>query len=355
MPDPHSAPVPRLPIGKLSKVVTRLPKRTFDSARRRLSRLRESLRKRSVRWERSLRRLPWKLLVKHYWMRLGDLSQYPPREMALEDFPLPELPDCELPAIGIVTPSYNQAAFITATMASVWDQPYPRQQLAYIVQDGGSTDGTPAILSAHADRLTSWVSAKDRGQADAVAQALARVPGDILAWLNSDDLLMPGALRYVGEYFSRHPEVDVIYGHRVLIDETGMEIGRWVLPPHEIEPLRYADYVPQETLFWRRRVYECVGGVNPDFHFALDWDLLLRFQQAGARIVRLPYFLGCFRVHAAQKTSAQIGSRGLREMEQLRRREHGRDLSREEIDKVAHRLQMKGAATARLLAIGIRV
>jgi GT2 family glycosyltransferase len=166
---------------------------------------------------------------------------------------------------------------------------------------------------------------------------------------------MPGALRYIGETFARRPDIDVVYGHRVLIDENGREIGRWVLPPHENQPLRFADYVPQETLFWRRAIYERVGGVNPDFHFALDWDLLLRFQKAGARIVRLPYFLGCFRVHAAQKTSAQINSRGLQEMDQLRLREHGRELSRDEIDHVARRLQMKGAATARLLAMGIRV
>ena len=110
-----------------------------------------------------------------------------------------------------------------------------------------------------------------------------------MAWLNSDDLLLPGALFYVAEYFRKHPEVDVIYGHRIIINEDNRETGRWVLPPHNDNMLQWADYVPQETMFWRRDLWDKVGGyVDESFQFAMDWELILRFRNAGA------VFSSCF-------------------------------------------------------------
>jgi len=153
-----------------------------------------------------------------------------------------------------------------------------------------------------------------------------------MAWINSDDLYLPGALGYVADYFAQHPEADVIYGHRVLVDENSREIGRWFLPPHDDEVLKLNDFVPQETMFWRRRIWDKVGGIDTSFKFAMDWDLLLRFQAAGAKIVRVPYFLACFRIHSAQKTSAQMGSIGQKEIDALRLRTFGRVISPEEIE-----------------------
>ena len=95
---------------------------------------------------------------------------------------------------------------------------------------------------------------------------------------------------------ARHPEVDVIYGHRIIIDEADRDVGRWIMPRHDAATLEWIDYVPQETLFWRKKVWDRAGGIDRSFQFALDWDLLLRFQKAGARMVRLPYFLGAFRI-----------------------------------------------------------
>ena len=126
----------------------------------------------------------------------------------------------------------------------------------------------------------------------------------------------------------------MVYGHRVCIDQDDQEIGRWVLPPHKDELLTWADYVPQETLFWRRRIWEASGGhLDETFKYALDWDLLLRFQKAGAKIVRLPRFLGAFRIHPEQKTSAWFQDTGLQEMDRLRTRCHGRSVTWEEINK----------------------
>ena len=204
----------------------------------------------------------------------------------------------------------------------------------YVVQDGGSRDGTVEILREHAPRLHAAISAPDAGQADAIARGFARTtgaPADLMAWINADDLYLPGALSFVRAYFARHPEVDVLYGHRVLIDEGSREVGRWFLPPHDPHVLRLNDFVPQETLFWRRRVWDQVGGVDPSLQFAMDWDLLLRFQAAGARIVRVPYFLGCFRLHAAQKTSQQLRTRGQAEIEALRVRTWGRPVSEQDL------------------------
>jgi hypothetical protein len=118
--------------------------------------------------------------------------------------------------------------------------------------------------------------------------------------------------------------VDVVYGHRVIIDRHGDELGRWVLPPHDAEAIKWADYIPQETLFWRRSIWDKVGGVDENFRFAMDWDLILRFQEAGARFHRLGRFLGAFRVHQESKTVSTIESTGIDEMALLRTRCHGR-------------------------------
>jgi glycosyltransferase involved in cell wall biosynthesis len=218
-----------------------------------------------------------------------------------------------------VTPSFGQGHFIEATLLSVINQEYP--QLDYIVQDGGSTDATVDVLKRYADRLSGWTSAPDQGQAHAINLGFARTQGAIMAWLNSDDLLLPGALAYVADFFDRHPEVDVLYGNRIMIDKNGQEIGRWILPGHDANALRWADYVPQETLFWRRALWERVGGqLDESFQFAMDWDLLIRFQEAGARFAHVPRFLGAFRVHEAQKTSDAIHQTGQVEMDRIRAR-----------------------------------
>ncbi len=253
--------------------------------------------------------------------RLGWLIQHDPRPMKIPAcYALTQAPT-SLPRISIVTPSFNQADLLDRTIRSVLEQGYPN--LEYIVQDGGSSDRTVEVLGRFDGRLHHWESAPDNGQADAINRGFAHTTGEIMAYLNSDDLFLPGALNYVAQYFQEHPEVHVVYGHRILIDENDQEIGRWVLPSHDDNVLSWADYVPQETLFWRRRIWEKTKGcIDESFQFAMDWDLLLRFRQAGAAFVRLPRFLGAFRVHPKQKTAA-ISDIGMREMKRLRKRTLG--------------------------------
>ena len=246
------------------------------------------------------------------------------RPVRPEKFPVAKA-NTRQPKFSIVTPSYNQARFLPETLRSVLEQ--TDVAVHYVVQDGGSSDGSADLIRKHAARLHAWTSERDAGQADALARGFAKTsggPADIMAWLNSDDFYLPGALAYVADYFAIHPEVDVIYGHRIVVNEESQEIARRFLPKHGDEVLRLNDFVPQETMFWRRRIWDQVGGLDTSFRFAMDWDLLLRFAACGAKIVRLPYFLGCFRVHSAQKTSAQMDSIGRLEIERLRKRTHGR-------------------------------
>jgi len=232
---------------------------------------------------------------------LGRLRHHPPRALTFPPHYSAAVPPDPAPSIAIVTPSFGQGRFIRATIESVLGQGYSR--LAYHVQDGGSTDETRAILDGYQGRI-SFVSAPDGGQTDAINRGFAEVGGDIMAYLNSDDMLAPGSLAAVARAFAENPGVDLVYGHRVLIDGLGREIGRWVLPPHHVRVTRYADYVPQETLFWRRRVFEALGGFDTSFSYAMDWDFILRAQEKGFRFLRLPRFIGCFRVHDTQKTTS---------------------------------------------------
>jgi glycosyltransferase involved in cell wall biosynthesis len=262
---------------------------------------------------------------------LGVHFQYPPRPMrAPAPFRRP-LPN-PAPQISIVTPSFNHAAFLERTMRSVLDQNYPA--LEYIIQDGGSTDGTHELLSRFHDQLSHCESRRDKGQANAINLGFRNATGELMGYLNSDDLLLPGALACVAHYFHTHPSIDVIYGNRIIIDQYDREVGRWVLPPHDNVVLSWNDYVPQETLFWRRWIWERVGGIDESFQFALDWDLLLRFRDAGARIVRVPRFLGAFRVHPLQKTSAHMADLGQPEIDRLRERSIGRPVTEEEVQRV---------------------
>lgn len=255
------------------------------------------------------------------------------------------------PVISIVTPSYNQGGFLGRTIRSVLAQEYPRLQ--YVVQDGGSKDDTGEVLDQYRDQLHHCESRPDKGQSHAINLGFAHTSGEIMAYLNSDDLLLPGTLHSVAAYFAAHPEVDAVYGHRIVIDQIDEELGRWVLPPHDDEVLRWADFVPQETLFWRRRVWDKVGGIDESFRFAMDWDLLLRFQTVGAKLHRLGRFLGCFRVHTDSKTVSSVTTTGFEEMARLRRRCHGRDVTMQEIQRNLRSYLRKHILYDRMYRLGL--
>ncbi|MBR0966465.1 glycosyltransferase [Bradyrhizobium diazoefficiens] len=280
--------------------------------------------------------------LRSLWRRppLWTFEQHPPRLLNLHaSKPAPAIPP-DPPRIAIVTPSYNHAQFLGATIASIISQNYPK--LHYHVQDGASIDGTLDLLKGLGEGI-SWKSEPDAGQSNAINLGFAGIDCDIMAYLNSDDMLLPGTLAYVSNYFTTHPNVDVVYGHRVFVDRDGLEVGRAVLPPHDGKALQYADYIPQETMFWRKRVWDRIGPIDESFHYAMDWDFIMRAQAAGFKFVRLPRFLACFRIHEAQKTASTYAI-GIREMGILRRRVLGFDPTQMQIRRAIAPYLMKQLA-----------
>ena len=293
-------------------------------------------------------------VVGKHWMNLGKLMQYEPTPIQwgrLESMRTVR----ETPKMLLVTPSLNQGKYLGRTIRSVVEQGY--EKLIYVIKDGGSSDNTLEEIKKNESHLHSWVSVCDEGQAQAINEGFGMGSDmlgsdDVMAWINADDILAPGTLDFVGSYFARHPSVDVVYGNRIIIDAEDREIGRWVLPPHCDRMIRYVDYIPQETMFWRKRVWDAVGGVDHSFQFAMDWDLICRFADAGARFVRLPHFLAAFRVHQSQKTSSEIHELGAFEMEMIRNRMR---TDNEDYHKINRKMLFKASIYSRLLDIGVRL
>lgn len=254
---------------------------------------------------------------------VGQLGTYSPRPVSRRLVqPNNQLREQVLPRVTIVVPSFNQGRFIGATLQSIIDQRYPNLEL--IVVDGGSTDNTLSVIKQYEAHLAWWVSEPDSGQTAAINKGFMRSTGEVMAWINSDDLVASGALHQVADYLVKHPETQAVYGDRILINEEGLEIGCWILPRHSSRVLQWTDFVPQETLYWTRKAWNLIGGqLDETFHFAMDWDFLLRLSAKQIKIQHLPVFLGLFRVHQNQKTSNQMPSIGQQEIQLIRLRELG--------------------------------
>ena len=264
---------------------------------------------------------------------IGNLNQHEPRAIKLSGSYFKKRGLTNTPKLSIVTPSFNQGHFIGRTIESILGQNY--ENLEYIIQDGGSTDNTVSVIKGYVGlHDITWESIRDNGQSHALNLGFKKSSGDVMAWVNSDDVLLPGAIETVISYLNKHPEIDVVYGNRLLIDESDLMIGRWILPGHDDEVLSFADYVPQETMFFRRSLWEASGGrIDENFRFAMDWDLILRFREVGAKFAHLPRYIGSFRIHESQKTSAQINEVGMGEMNLLRERCLGHTPDHAEITK----------------------
>jgi glycosyltransferase involved in cell wall biosynthesis len=225
-----------------------------------------------------------------------------------------------LPRITVITPSFNQAAYLEQTIRSVLDQDYPN--LEYIVVDGGSADGSVDIIRRFEHRLAWWVSEPDSGQAHAINKGLARATGDILAYLNSDDLYQPGALLRVAECFRRHPDADLLHGWCRMIDADGRTADRRagsISRYDEILDLwgvwwKQRNFV-QPEVFWTKRIAKRVGPFREDLHWVMDYEYWLRILRAGGKVERIDAELAAFRIHPEQKSS--LGERAAAELLQV--------------------------------------
>jgi glycosyltransferase involved in cell wall biosynthesis len=229
-----------------------------------------------------------------------------------------------LPLVSIVTPSFNQARFLEATIQSVLAQDYPN--LEYIVVDGGSKDGSVEILRRYESRLAYWCSEPDTGQTEAVNKGFARARGQVQAWLNSDDVYRPGAVAQAVEFLVSHPEVGMVYGQADYIDASGATIGRFPAAPTDLRRLRRGYvHIPQQAAFFRASLWRLVAPLDPSFYFAMDYDLWVRIASLSP-IRHVPRVWAGFRLHDDAKTLA-AAARCWPEMWRVHRRDGGRVLS----------------------------
>ena len=213
--------------------------------------------------------------------------------------------DDKWPRITIVTPTLNQVRYIEQTILSVLNQGYPN--LEYIILDGGSTDGTQHIIDKYARYLAYWRSSPDDGQAAALKEGFRRGSGEIFAWINSDDVYLPGVLVEVARTMKNDQGADVCYGNMLVIDSEGRVVGERRVTGCSNRFMylgfRYGGLgVYQPASFWRRRAYEQVGGMDPSLNFDMDNDLFIRFVLKGSRFTFMPRSLVAFRIHDASKT-----------------------------------------------------
>jgi glycosyltransferase involved in cell wall biosynthesis len=202
--------------------------------------------------------------------------------------------------VTIVTPSFNQAPYLEATIQSVLLQDYP--EIEYFIMDGGSTDGSLEIIKKYADKLAGWVSEPDKGQTDAINKGFARATGHLLAWLNSDDTYEPGAVTQAVELLAQHPEISMIYGDCNYIDEAGRVIGRFPAAQTDYRRLREGYvHIPQQASFFRADLVRRVGQLDPTFYFAMDYDLWVRLAKI-APLLYVPHLWANFRLHRDAKT-----------------------------------------------------
>jgi glycosyltransferase involved in cell wall biosynthesis len=207
----------------------------------------------------------------------------------------------DLPLVSIVTPSLDHGPFIEATVRSVLEQDYPRVE--YLVVDGGSTDQTLDILRRY-DRSLRWVSEPDGGQGAAINKGLRLMSGEILGWLNSDDVYEPQAISAAVEFLRQHPDAALVYGDATHIDTEGKEIGpcSYVEPANLHRLIHEVDYIVQPAAFFTRTAFEAVGGLDESLRWTLDYDLWLKI---GRRfpMAYLPRRLARYRLTGRNKTT----------------------------------------------------
>jgi len=212
-----------------------------------------------------------------------------------------------LTTVSIITPSYNQSRYLEQTIRSVLEQDYPR--LEYFVMDGGSDDGSVEIIKKYADKLSGWVSEKDQGQADAINKGLKRAGGEIVAWLNSDDYYLPGAISHAVKSFQQHPEAGLVYGNVLSVDSQGKTFNLQTFQPYNLDDLMAFHIISQPAVFMRRSILEQAGLLDLSYHLLLDHQLWLRIARL-APMIYISETLAAARYHPEAKNRARTADFG---------------------------------------------
>lgn len=210
----------------------------------------------------------------------------------------------DYPSISVVIPSFNQGEFIEETLVSVIGQCYPNLEI--IVIDGGSTDNTVEVIEQYAEHIHYWQSQKDQGQADAINQGMRLSSGDVLCWLNSDDMYLPGTLLDIGRRFqSRTQDCHLVYGGSLHISQTTEQLAGYVQAMGGgFDPVRltYSDFIAQPSAFWTRKLWMEATELNIDYHYVLDWEWFIR----ASKLTDFEYvskLYSIYRFHDAHKSS----------------------------------------------------
>ena len=212
-----------------------------------------------------------------------------------------------LPRISIVTPSFDQAAFLEPSIRSVLDQDYP--DLEYILIDGASDDGSQKIIEKYASRFTYWVSEPDKGQAEAINKGFSRATGEILAWLNSDDVYLPGAFQRVAAFFASHPGIGLLYADLHSIDYAGRHFNTITYAPYTLADLLAFRIIGQPSVFFRRSLLDSAGLLDLSYRYLLDHHLWIRLASQ-TEMHYLPQPLAAARHHPAAKNVAEAAAFG---------------------------------------------
>lgn len=221
------------------------------------------------------------------------------------------------PYISVITPSFNQGQFIEETIQSVLAQEYPNFEL--IVIDGASTDNSVNIIQKYKSRLTHWESELDRGQSHAINKGFKQATGDILAWLNSDDVYCSDTLKVIGQYFAQNPHIMLLSGYCNLSDPDLNIVGVKKTVPFSQEHFLEGGNVPgQPAIFFRKEILDLVGYLNEDLHYVMDWEYWLRISMAipYSQICLMERPLATARLWAQAKTSV-AGTKSIQERESI--------------------------------------
>jgi glycosyltransferase involved in cell wall biosynthesis len=209
------------------------------------------------------------------------------------------------PLVSIITPSFNQAQYLEDTMQSVLRQDY--DPIEYILIDGGSTDGSLEIIKKYENRLAYWASEPDEGQVDAINKGLRMARGEIVAWINSDDLYMAGAVRAAVQSLQKNPEVGMVYGDGIMVNAEGRLLDRHTYRTYSVLDLLCFEVLLQPTVFMRREILQEAGYLNADYDLILDHDLWVRIASQSP-ILHIPDFWAVERTHVGAKTIAQAST-----------------------------------------------